>query len=197
MRFRPVINLHKSKYPIWEITEIEIPDKVYDSIKGGTWTVYDEFIKSKTFSQPVTRFILEDHDRFSTQFISDEINTFIYSQKHYDLSLIQKKDPDFINKIRTLPWKIDLNKDIANYKLGVHVDNSQFAGTCIINLRDNQTVTEYFADKDGKELIFKGSGKKGTGVLHLNTPYTFHSVTNTSGEDRYILHGVLNNPRVK
>lgn len=194
MKFKPVIKFDKAKYPIWEIDDIEIPDSLYTLIKESNWTKFDKYTKNSEYSQPQTRLVLGDYDRSITKTISDDINEYIFEQEDYDLVYVKKSHPIVAHSIRSIPWRVDPVKDIANYKLGIHTDGIQFIGTAIINVENNNTVTEYFADKDGKELIYKGSGRKGTGVLHLNTPYTYHRVRNTTNEDRYILHCILNNP---
>ena len=194
MNFTPVINFDKSKYPIWEINNINIPDELYKSVQNGGWSPYSPE-GSKYNPQPKTRFILENYDYSITKDLSIQINDFISKQKDYDLQLVDNYHPDIIpRRIRSLTWRIEPVKDILGYKLGVHLDYKVGIGTAIINLRDNKTVTEYFADEKGEKLIYKGTGKKGTGVIHLNTPYTYHRVRNTSGENRYILHCVLSNP---
>ena len=194
MNFTPVSKFSNRKYPIWELTDINIPDEVYKVIQEGTWNDYNKVTNNSKYKQPATRFTLDDYNESITSDLSKDIISFIRNQKDYDLSLVERNHPNIIDKMKHYRWKIQPVKDIAKYKLGTHTDGQEFVGTAIINLEDNKTVTEYYADKDSKRLIYKGSGIKGTGVLHLNTPFTYHRVRNTTGEDRYILHCILSNP---
>jgi hypothetical protein len=81
--------------------------------------------------------------------------------------------------------------DLAGYKMDPHLDNRSVYAAGYLNIFENESLTVVSSNKKTffgktKELQYHAPGKKGRGVLWLNTENNIHQVNRVS-QDRKIL----------
>jgi len=189
MHIKPVVELGNSKHYLWELSDITLPRDLTKILKESEWKPYNYNFSRLT---PIDRFIAVkfNNDLFSSIFT--DINYYLNNNTDYDVKNTWPLDSGkhYLNA----QWSTNVVKDIKSFHMTPHLDNNLVFATCIINMVDNEeNTTEYFHDEYGKELLYKSPGKKGTGVLHINSPYLYHSASNNSQQDRIIL---LNNLKI-
>ena len=188
MNIRPVAELGNSQYFIWELTDITLPKGLDEIIEKSEWKEYGRNILLK---HPSKRFIADKFDATVFDPILKYLNYIIRNREDYNILPIWPLDPK--NSFLDSHWGTKIIKDQSDFYMSAHIDNNLMFATCIINLQDNgENTTEYFKDSGGKELMYKSSGTKGTGVLHVNSPFLYHSAYNKSEKDRIISISNLN-----
>ena len=187
---KPVAEKGNSKYLIWELSDINLDFISEEVLTSSNWVGYNDE-KPIELKQPVSRKILTTFDLSGCTSTLNELTRNIYLSDYYDIFTNTQLDVSTKNRLINYPntWKVEIIRDEPGHTLGIHLDNSVILSTFVINLIDNNTSTEYFYDKEGTSLIYKGPTSKGTGVFHINTPYLYHSVNNLSSKERYILLG--------
>lgn len=206
MKFKPVFPKDKFMF-VWEVTDVDIPDELNSIRDTDTWVPYGIRVNG----QPMDRLIYEGNPREVENLLNDlrvKCTEHIKTQKDYDL--VNATWPQFLlDAIPPNAFYPSLVKDLPGMSMGLHIDNHAMIGTFIINLEDNpDSGTQYFdlEKKIAEGYIFKngskeypepdyiGPTKKGTGILHLNSPYLWHTGANFSKTStRYATIGQLAN----
>ena len=188
MTITPVYKPGNNQYFIWELTDIPLPKVLDVIVEKSEWIPYSNYTVNEWGSK---RFVADKFDSIITDPLFKYLNYVISNRHDYDISTIWP----FVNSKSFLDaeWGPQIIKDQSDFNMAPHIDNNYMFATCIINLQDNgENTTEYFKDQEGKELIYKSPGKKGTGVLHVNSPFLYHSAHNRSKQDRVVLINNLN-----
>ena len=203
MIIKPVFK-DKRYIPLWTIEGIDIPSTVTKSIlSDNQYSNYDSQIET---TDP--EFIAAHQGR---SFHKDNYNLNLELNKSLDHGLalsnflIQQEDYYFADTWPTEGFRerlkgnrigYDFVRDGKNYEQDPHVDNFFLMGSILINLEDNPvgSGTRYYDPikwiSEGKtELVFEGPVKKGTGVIHVNTPNNIHKGWNASDRFRYVAFG--------
>lgn len=188
MVIKPALR-HNSKYYVWELTDINIPDKVFDLIENGEFINYNEALGDDHLKHPATRYHLESDPQPNSiigEILKPVIPFTILSQDYHMDSTwplffrkqVAKRIPEFGGSIV---------KDTPGFTMDPHLDNNLVFATALINLKDNPDChTEYYSDENGENIIYTGPTKKGTGTFHYNSPYLFHNGFNKGLENRLI-----------
>jgi hypothetical protein len=169
--------------PIWEIHDFFVPD-ITDWKDGEAFEQYN----SK---------LLETNNRIelspkNSNFISllkdiDNVREYIINQgvKDYDLNSLWF---DHLNNL--VPAKnLRFLCDKPGWEMFRHLDHRAHAGVLIINLIDNPENTgTMFGNSQLGEVEYTSPIGKGSGVFFLNTHNAWHSVSNLSDRNRYILY---------
>ena len=193
MNIKPIAKPGNYRYFLWELSDIILPDYLSETLKDSEWVPYNK--NNTLLKHSEKRFKVNKFEYGIFDHIFNDLNYSIINSKDYDTHVpwpfdIGKQDLE-------LKWGSSIIKDKSEFNMTPHLDNNLMFATCIINLKDNgENTTEYFKDENGKELIYKSPGKKSTGVLHVNSPHLYHSVSNKSKQDRIILMNNLTIPSI-
>lgn len=202
MKFTPIFDNHTTKkYPVWRIDNL--PD--FPTLEDSGWLSAEEYYSgnhSKKYAEGyVGKWIYPDFtdEMFEvTRDILINVREHLLTQTDYYISSTWP-DKIFKEKIhqhmdhyeRMTPSRtIDIWRDSANYRQGVHIDNSFVIATLIFNLKDNpeNSGTKYYKNYNMDDTPFppadsysyQSPTEKGTGTLHINTPYLVHEGWNNS-----------------
>lgn len=184
MTITPVTKFGNNQYFIWELTDILLPDDLSITLKDSEWVPYNK--SNILLNHSEKRFKVNKFDYGIFDYIFNDLNYSIFNSKDYDIQTVWplNRDKQYLQS----KWGSSIIKDKSEFNMSPHLDNNLMFATCIINLEDNgENTTEYFKDQNGKELTYKSPGKKGTGVLHVNSPHLYHSASNKSKQDRITL----------
>ena len=203
MKITPVFkNPDKFTIPLWLIEDVEIPNSIVQTLnEPNSWSPYSKIFKSKEYASGHNHRLLHRNSKF----LSNKLNSAYGLDKEIIKHISKQKDYDYN---ATWPWEgvepylnklgigYGMVKDGVNYRQHPHVDNFFVFGTVLLNLKDNHpdSGTVYYDYKDwllnGKQTrIYKGPYKKGTGLLHINTPFNLHEGWNEGDFDRYVAFG--------
>ena len=203
MKITPVFkNPDQHTIPIWLIEDVEIPNSVTQALnEPNSWSPYSKIFKDEEYAKGHNDRLLHRNSKF----LSDKLNNAYGLDKSIIKHLSKQKD---YNYNATWPWegvepyldKIGISygmvKDGVNYRQLPHVDNFFVFGTVLLNLKDNHPDSGrvYYDYRDwilkGKATrVYKGPYKKGTGLLHINTPCNLHEGWNEGDFDRYVAFG--------
>jgi hypothetical protein len=176
-----------SDYPVFEITEIEIPEVITQQINTGEWVSYNHNKPSDQLYHPSGRSKMDVTPELRTLalYVSRQVGQYINKQKDYNINnefpeyYLTKKDLQFFG--------VEYVRDDPGYDMGKHLDNRLMFGTLIINLADNnKSHTRYYDGENSRESIYNGPSSKGTGAFHINTRKVYHDGVNKGDGYRYI-----------
>ena len=188
MHIKPVVELGNWKHYLWELSDIPLPEDLTKILKESEWVPYNYSV----LKHSPKRFVAKKFNKDLFSSIFTDINYYLNNNTDYNVKTTWPFDSG--KHYSNAQWGIDVIKDTESFHMEPHLDNNLMFATCVINVVDNEeNTTEYFHDEYGKELMYKSPGKKGTGVLHINSPYLYHSASNNSQQDRIIL---LNNLKI-
>lgn len=203
MKITPVFeNTDKHTIPLWLIEDVEIPNSITQALsEPNSWSDYSKTMKDEEYAQGHSDRLLHRNSKF----LSDKLNKETGLDKFIIKHLSKQKDYDYNATwpssgvepyLDRLGISYAMVKDSVNYKQHPHVDNFFVFGTVLLNLKDNHpdSGTVYYDYKEyllnGKQTrVYKGPYKKGTGLLHVNTPHNLHEGWNEGDFDRYVAFG--------
>jgi len=176
-----------SDYPVFEITEIEIPEVITQQINTGEWVPHNHNKPSDQLYIPNGRSKMDLTPELTSLalYVSKQVGLYINKQKDYN---INKEFPEYYLTKKDLQFfQAEYVRDDPGYDMGKHLDNRIMFGTLIINLADNdKSHTRYYDGKNSEEPIYNGPSTKGTGVFHINTHKVYHDGVNKGDGYRYI-----------
>lgn len=193
MNIEPVFSSDQNKLFAWELSDVDIPEQIEDLINTHEFVDYNS-IKSGGLDQPSSRYKLNVDNKTIYDIFSDlskQLFNFLVNQNDYIIDSVWPKP--FIESIKARQQTLfgtEVIRDDPGFEMGKHLDNNVIFATFLINLRDNNNAySEYWDYKDENKLLYEGPSKRGTGVLHINSPCLLHQGSNKSTEYRYIAFG--------
>lgn len=194
MNIKPIFSSDQKKLFAWELSDVTIPDPVEELINANEFTDYNTSKQPGGLSHPSSRLKLNVEDNTVYDLfrgLSMELFYFIINQKDYIIDSVWPAT--FIESIKNRQLSLfgtEIVRDDPGFAMGKHLDNNATFATYLLNLRDNNDAfSEYWDYKDENKLLYEGPSKKGTGVLHINSPYLLHQGSNKGSEYRYIAFG--------
>lgn len=191
--------------PLWLIEDVEIPDSITKAISDPySWSNYSKIFKDKNYAQGHKDRAVHKNSKELTQLLNKasglekDIVKFIMHQKDYDFRQSWPAE-GVAPYLKKMGISYSMVKDGVQYRQHPHIDNHFVFGTVLINLRDNPKASgtvyydyrDYLLKNTKETRIYKGPYKKGTGLLHINTPANLHEGWNEGDFDRYVAFGNL------
>lgn len=171
------LSLIDYNFPIWEISDWELPDIDHTGLKTETYDQSSKHYKSSDLRQHLNIEL-------------DMLTQGKQIQKMLNKNNLVVIDQMWKGHLERLQWpkgSTNILLDKPGFNMGVHVDNRYVLGVLIINLQDNPIGSgTYFP-----ELKYSGPTKKGTGLFFLNNDNTPHKVYQPGPEDRLIAYQTL------
>ena len=177
-----MLKLVNPEYPIWEVTEFEVPNFNY------------------ILSNP-RNYIQDGHDndglRQSIK-IPQEVNLAWHKSCQPIQEMLKTCDELVVEqmwcgKLKSLEWpnpeycSIDVLLDKPGFNMPPHIDNRIVLGVLIMNLQDNPENSGTYYE----QLDYRAPTQKGTGTFMLNHINTLHSINQPGPTDRLIGYQTL------
>jgi hypothetical protein len=173
-----MLKLVNPEYPIWEVTEFEVPNFNYI------------LSNPRNYTQP-------GHDNSSGLRQSIKIPQEVNLAWHKSCLPIQEmlKTCDELvveqmwkGKLKSFEWpdseydSVDVLLDKPGFNMPAHIDSRIVLGVLIINLQDNPENSGTYYE----QLDYRAPTQKGTGTFMLNHINTLHSINQPGPTDRLI-----------
>lgn len=171
-------------------------------IKGIDWDAVDQELKS---TDPwISTYSYNNKGSRSTRDVKEhseihKLSRFIENSKESLLDLAWNENTikavqvcwhkglEYYKQNTKIP--VVLYKDSPDFEMGLHVDNNHIIIQVIINLADNGSGTELYTIDQG-DPFFKMSGKRGQGLIFVNTHGALHGIRDIN-QDRYIMYASI------
>ena len=208
MKFTPVFERETTNIPLWEITDIPL----FDKLPEEGWIPAAEFYNATADVENILAYRgKECHSQLTDEFYQTGKELLVgvrellrtRATQDYDITnvwpewILKQKVDQHIKNIEDYTGELfDVWRDAPRYRQSVHLDNFGIIATLIFNIKDNpkNSGTKYYKDYSmTKELqpefgvhTYQAPTEAGTGVLHINTPWTYHEGWNFSDGYREI-----------
>jgi len=178
------------------VVEFEYPvdDLQYLFDRYQTWSSNKE-LNGLGYKGLDKRLILKNHEISSSAFrdfrLRLESSKLSLVEKFLEIDT-QKRWPHISNSIANrMNIYLSLIADLKGYKMNPHIDNRSVYAAGYLNIFDNESLTVVGSTKRSlfgivKETEYRAPGKKGRGVIWLNTENSWHRVNKVS-QDRKTL----------
>lgn len=177
------LQLIDEKYPVWEVSEFDLPEieltsiKTYDQQYESETTHLRQHCKPDSISHNAFCTVWNDHTKFLEKFIRKEMNDVEEVRQMWMNTLSNFRYPSFSQSGEFI-------KDEEDFDMAPHVDNRGVFGVLIINLKDNPLISgTHFTT-----MKWMGPTKKHTGVFMLNNWNTQHGINNPGPGSRLIAY---------
>jgi len=190
MKITPVLERNDKRF-VWELTDIEIPEKLQKIVDTGEYLNYNKLSPEKSLKHRETRLKLVK-DKGAGTLIGNLLKPAVQHVLNSNYYFYDGVWPAFfIDTLKQNPplFNGQVVKDLPGHAMSTHLDNSLMFASCILNLKDNdECFTEYYSDPKGEKVIYRTRrySNKGTGVIHLNSPHLYHNGFNKGGNERLI-----------
>ena len=189
------IRIINSDYPIWEITNFDLPDLVLNELLDS-----DEVKRLEINAKREPRYLNwgnSNHFDFKEKWFghTQKIQRYLQSGLAYEecTELLSM----WPTKFERFEWgagerSIQIIHDRTGFKMAPHIDNRMVIGVLLINLQDNPegSGTTFHKDPGSISPWHQGPTSKCTGVFFLNNWNTWHSIEN-NGEYRLIAYDIM------
>ena len=208
MKFTPVFERETTNIPLWEITDIPL----FDKLPEEGWIPAAEFYNVSADGENILAYKgKECHSQLTDDFYQTGKELLVGVRELLSTTAIDEYDITNVWPERILKNKVDQHlknveiftgelfdvwRDAPGYRQSIHLDNFGIIATLIFNIKDNpeNSGTKYYKDFSlTNELepefgthTYQAPTKAGTGVLHINTPWTYHEGWNFSDGYREI-----------
>ena len=163
------LNLIDDKFPVWEITEWQLPEVDYTEVSA-----YDQ--SSKHYKSSDLRCKVNAYIDMSQGVTIQEM------LKDSDLRVLDQMWKGHLNRLQWPMGNNNILLDKPGFNMSEHIDNRFVIGVLIINLQDNPIGSGTVFT----ELEYTSPTKKGTGIFFLNHINTEHKIYQPGPEDRLI-----------
>lgn len=191
---RPALNYSNGMYDnvFWEVELVDAPDCYGDLQQSDIWR--DHTISTinggrkqcnANASTALTKVMqLPDHHR--ADFIRAAAQVDADTGDAFFKKLWPRGIDYYINSTYT---ETVINHDKPGFSMVLHGDNNHIVLQSIINLTDNDSVTD-LVDVTSPDPYYTMTGEKNKGIMFLNGSGTLHQVRNIN-KDRYTLYSAI------
>ena len=176
---------------VFEISDIKFPDELDLKDPENVWHQHFVGVHPDTGEECIRESAQQLNlvlDEFYKNFLK-ELGKLLKDKiaEQFTKDIVTWWPESFIQEYIFEEQQINIFRDSPNFNMGLHVDNGLSLGTCVINVTDSNSYTEYYESDSDEVVAYRGPSKKGTGIVHINQPGLWHSGINNGPDERYIM----------